>query len=179
MLNAIQQGYATEALAFVSPCIDYFLNHYPCLREVVDPEELNSAALFACATAAKTYDPNKAGISAYFSRAIIHELLKSCRREIRSRSRSVYRVSLTVAERRQAVRCQPLADAAVLALTTLTERDREWIEAHCFEQQSVRSLARQHGVSARQATKILRARLSKLRKATVDQPHWEPVQDED
>lgn len=172
MMNDSQKAYATKAMDLVSPCIDFFLKNYPCLRDVVDGEELESAALFACANAATTYDPKKSGISAYFSRAIIHELLKSCRRELRSQSRSIYRISLKAVEGRQPAKRAPLADAASEALSGLSETDQAWIQAYVVEEQSIRQMSLEKGVTTRQVRKLLAVKLSKLRKATSDQPHW-------
>lgn len=174
MLTAIQQGYSLKALemGLVSKCIDLFLKSYPCLRTVLAPEEMESAAMFACASAARTYDPEKAGISAYFSKAILHELLKSCRREIKSGSQSAYRISLPAIEQRAPAKAEPLADPILAALQSLTDTDRAWIESHVFDGTSIRLFARTEGISARQAAKLLRCRLDRLKRATADQPHW-------
>ncbi len=174
MLTSEQQGYASAAIEMSLPnkCIDYFLKNYPCLRDVLDPEEMNSAALFACASAAKTYNPERAGISAYFSRAILHELLKSCQRELRSGSRSHYRISMKALEMRQPAETKPLADPIIEAFQNMSAEDRRWIERHVFEGASIRFLARTEQISSRQAKKKLRCRLDRLRRATADQPHW-------
>jgi len=175
MLDEKQQGYATAAIEMDlhSKCIDYFIRSYPCLRGVIEPEEMQSAAFFACASAARTYQPEKAGISAYFSRAILHELLKSCQRELKHGTRSVYRISMKALEQRQRVKKQhSLADPTLAAFQLLSDVDRSWIERHVFEGVSIRALSRAEQVSSRQARKLLRLRLDRLRKSSYDQPHY-------
>jgi len=169
MLNQDQQGYAERALELIPPCLHYFLESYPCLREVVDREELESAARLACVMAARTYDPSR-GMSAYFSRAILHELLKSCRSEIRSNgglgalSRSVYRVTLEVIERRLPAREDEGPPAEMLvALHALPAEDRQWITEHVIEGTSIRQMARDKGISTRQVAKLMAAKLGRLR----------------
>ncbi len=171
MLSETQQGYALEAMRLVSPCLSYFLDNYPCLRGVLTPEDMESAAMFACATAATTYDPSRAGISAYFSRAILHELLKACRREIRSGSKSIYRISLRAAECRMTVRLEredgdaDLITSIAQAFSSLSEEDQRWVKAHAIDSMSIRKLAKQENLTTRQAAKLVRAKMAKLRKS--------------
>ena len=176
MLTPEQQGYATAALdmELVPKCCDYFLRSYPCLRELLTPDEMESAAMFACASAASTYNPAKAGISAYFSKAILHELLKSCQRELKHGARSVYRISLHAAELRQPPVGKPLADAVLQAFESLTDEDRRWIERRVFDNASYRVLARAEKISTRQVQKVLRSRLDRLRRTAEESPHVSP-----
>lgn len=174
MLTPEQQGYAREAVRLVAPCLHYFLENYPCLRGVLHPDDMESAALYACATAAATYDPGRAGISAYFSRAILHELLKSCKREIRSGSKSIYRISLRAAECRMKVRTQGEEDATLLAsvaqaFDALSDEDQRWIRAHA-DGVSIREMSRREGITTRQAAKLARVKLARLRKSVQVQP---------
>jgi RNA polymerase sigma factor (sigma-70 family) len=168
MLTHNQRDIAERALEFVAPCLSYFLGSYPCLREVVDREELESAARLACVMAARTFDPAR-DMRAYFSRAILHELLKSCRSEIRSRSGSVYRVELTAIERRlppeQLEDEDHLPSEMLTALHSLPAEDRQWITDHVIEGVSIRQMARNKGISSRQAAKLMAAKLSRLRRS--------------
>jgi RNA polymerase sigma factor (sigma-70 family) len=168
MLTSDQQDIAERALEFVSPCLSYFLGNYPCLREVVDREELESAARLACVMAARTFDPAR-DMRSYFSRAILHEFLKSCRSEIRSRNGSVYRVELAAIERRlPPERLEDedhLTDEMLTALHGLPSEDRQWITDHVIEGVSIRQMARNKGISSRQAAKLLAVKLSRLRKS--------------
>lgn len=176
-LDSKQQAVAEQAMTLVSPCISYFLDSYPCLRGVVSSDELRSAALFACASAARTYDPTRAGISAYFSRAILHELLKACRREIRSGSRSIYRISLAAIEARMDFRPEPkgapvdLLGNVAAAFAKMSDEDRHWLQRHAVEGMSIREIARQEGITTRQAGKLLRAKMARLRKAATQRSY--------
>jgi len=170
MLTHNQRDIAEQALDFVQPCIGYFLVSYPCLREVVDRDELESAARMACVMAARTYDPAR-DMKAYFSRAILHELLKSCRKEIRSHSGSVYRVTLAVIERRLPTRElwdeEPHPPAMLAALHALPDEDRQWITEHVIEGASIRQMARAKGISTRQVAKLMAAKLARLKRLSA------------
>lgn len=173
MLTPEQQGFVQSALDcdLVPKCIDYFLKNYPCLREILTPDEMESAGFYACASAATTYDPARAGISAYFSKAIIHELLKSCQREIKHGAKSVYRISLKAAEQRQPPESKPLTDPILRALQEMTDEDRRWIERRVFDGASFRVLAREKNVSTRQVQKLLKSKLDRLARFVIDSPH--------
>lgn len=168
MLTHSQQDIAERALEFVQPCLAYFMSSYPCLRAVVDRDELESAARLACVMAARTFDPTR-DMRAYFSRAILHELLKSCRSEIRSQSGSVYRVELTTIERRlppeKLEANDHLPSDMLTALHSMSADDQQWIVTHVIEGVSIRQMARDKGISSRQATKLMAAKLSRLRKS--------------
>lgn len=171
MLSDSQRATAEQALELVGPCISYFLDNYPCLREVMTIEDMQSAAAYACASAAKTYDPTRAGISAYFSRAILHELLKSCQRELKGNG--VWRVSLAVAEVRMPLGklaeddpAESMPAPVIEALASMSAEDRRWIQSCTIEGVSVREMSRREGISTRQGAKLLRAKLSRLAKAS-------------
>jgi DNA-directed RNA polymerase specialized sigma24 family protein len=174
MLTQDQQGYAEQALELITPCLHYFLGSYPCLREVVDREELESAARFACVLAARTYDPSRE-LRGYFSRAILHELLKSCRTELRSNGglggMVAYRVTLEVIERKIPARDLESDDGhtaeMLVALHAMTPEDRQWITDHVIEGTSIRQMARDRGISTRQVAKLMAAKLERLRKTAV------------
>lgn len=166
MLTEEQRGYAEEALGLVETCVAFFWQTYPCLRGVLSDAEMISAAYYACASAAKTYDPTRAGVSAYFSKSILHELLKSCQRELRSGSKSVYRISLDEVERRWRKRRPDDRDARVealeQALATLPARDRKWVKAFASHR-SMREISRQTGVPVRRATREVLESLERLK----------------
>jgi|694.fasta_scaffold41325_9 DNA-directed RNA polymerase specialized sigma24 family protein len=171
MLTNHQQVLAERALEFVQPCIGFFIASYPCLREVVDRDELESAARMACVMAARTYDFARGDMRAYFSRAILHELLKSCRKEIRSHSGSVYRVTLEVIERRLPTRDlydeEPHLPEMLAALHALPVEDRQWITEHVIEGASIRQMARDKGISTRQVAKLMAAKLARLKRLSA------------
>jgi RNA polymerase sigma factor (sigma-70 family) len=166
MLSDAQKKYAEQAIALVEPCIAFFIQTYPCLRGVLSEAEMLSAAYYACAAAAKTYDPQRAGVSAYFSKSIMHELLKSCRREIRSDAQSVYRIPLDEVEQRWRKRPQDDRESRVKAmeqsLAALPSRDRNWITAF-VECRSMREVSRKTGVPIRRVTREVNASLQVLR----------------
>lgn len=160
MLTQDQQDIAERALALIPPCIHYFLQSYPCLRGAVDRDELESAARLACVQAAKSFDPAR-GLSAYFSRAIMHELLKSCDRELRNR---MYSVQFTALEGNlPVVRDDETMSEVLTALAGLPAEDRRWITDHVIEGVSIRQLSLTENLSVRQVKKRMAAKLSRLR----------------
>lgn len=170
MLTADQQAAAVAALEIVPHCLRYFTASYPCLRGVLSPDDMESAANYACVTAARTYDPAR-GVSAYFSRAIIHELLKACQRELRGKGK-LYRVPLEAVEMELPSERLQLEDPAqstpapvIQALAGMNDEDRRWIVALTIEGVSVREWSRREKISARQGAKLFRAKLARLAKS--------------
>lgn len=166
MLSPDQQAIAEQALALIPLCINYFLQSYPCLRGAVDRDELEGAARLACVLAAKTFDPTRE-VKAYFSRAIMHELLKTTDREVRSRSGSLYRVEMSAIEKRlpfSRLVDDDIQSEILTALAGLTAEDRRWITDHVIEGVSIRQISLSEGLSVRQVRKLMAAKLARLRK---------------
>lgn len=162
MLTKQQQQLAEKAMELVPLCLRDFRNRYPFLREIAAVADLESAALLAVTKASRTYDPSRAGISAYFSKAIRNACLREIENEIKSRSHSHYRVSFAMLESRQKVENEPLTDPVMRELQNLSDEDRKIIEERAFDNKSIRAFSREWGISTRQAKKQLMIRLDRL-----------------
>lgn len=166
-LTPEQQAIAEKAIALIPVCMAAFWRNFPCLREVAAACDLEGAAQLACCKAARTYKPEKCGISAYFSVAIRNAFLKEIQKEVRSQSHSVYRITLEQAEQRSKPDF-PDMEAALPALQDMPEDVRSWIEAFVFDGSNFSVLGRQHGVHRRTAKKRLRSYLDQLRTCYED-----------
>jgi DNA-directed RNA polymerase specialized sigma subunit len=169
MLTPDQQKLVEEAAQWVPACVKAFLKNMPCLRPVATMCDLDGAAYLACCSAARTYNPEKGSVSAYFSVAIKNAMLQEIQREIATGSTSVYRISPKAAEKRMPVPKSP-EPSAIGPLLELTEEERGWIERHVFDGHSFRSLGRQEGCDPRTAKRRLIASLDKLRQVFDDSP---------
>lgn len=166
-LTPEQQDIASQAISLIPDCLRAFNKNFPCLRKIATVCDLESAARLACCNAARTYKPEKCGISAYFSVAIKNAFLKEIQREMKSRNSSHYRISLQQAEQRSAPEL-PETEAALPALQDMPEEIREWIEAYVFEGGNFSVLGRKHGVHRRTAKKRIRCYLDRLRDSYED-----------
>lgn len=164
MLSSQQRRYATEAALYADECVRYFLAGYPCLRGVLSVDELKSAALMACVVAAATYDPKKGSVRAYFSKAMLHELMKACRTEVRASMHGRVHSAGSNIELAPAPVEHPLAGEIRWAVETASPKDQQVIES-IVEDQSIRGQARQAGESSRQIAKRRVATLSRLKLA--------------
>lgn len=161
-LTAEQQAIAEKAIELIPACMAAFWRNFPCLREIAEVCDLESAAHLACCKAARTYNPSKCGISAYFSVAIRNAFLKEIQKEVKSQSQSIYRITLEQAEQRSTPEA-PDVEAALPALQEMPEDIRSWIESYVFDGSNFSVLGRQHGIHRRTAKKRLKSYLDKLR----------------
>jgi RNA polymerase sigma factor (sigma-70 family) len=170
MLSSEQQEVAEQAMKLVPVCIRTFLNSMPCVRQVAECCDLESAAYVACCKAAKTYDPTRGiGLSAYFSVAIKNAMLREVQKEIKTQAHSIKRIPLEEIHRRQPPKREQ-GESALPALLQLTEEERSWIEKYVFEGASFKAFGRESGRDPRTAKKILMGHLDKLREAYEEQP---------
>jgi len=170
MLTPEQQQTAQEAMKLVPVCIRTFLKAMPCIRQVAECCDLESAAYVAVCKAARTYDPARGvGLSAYFSVAIKNGMLREVQKEIRTQAHSIKRIPLEEIHRRQPPKREQ-GESVLPALLQLTEEERDWIERYVFEGASFRAFGRQTGRDPRTAKKILKSHLDKLRAAVEEQP---------
>lgn len=139
-----------------------FRKRYQCFASIVDRVDLEGAAHLAVTRAARTYDPSKAGVSAYFSRAIVLTCLREIENELKSGAYSPYRISLEAAEHRQPQAAKPLTEPMLAAIQNLSEEDRKVIEERVFDGKSIRAFARDWGISTRQAKRQIMCRLDRL-----------------
>ena len=174
MLTPDQQKLVVEAIKLVPVCVSVFKRSMPCLREVAGRCDLESAGYLACCRAAKTFDPSRAGISAYFSVAIKNGMLREVQKELKSRSGSISRIPFV----EQDIRLQVAAkepSAMSRAIMTLTEEERTLIEKRMSGGAVVDLRQRQEPSSkkkwkAQQARQRLKSSLDKLRRAYEDTP---------
>jgi DNA-directed RNA polymerase specialized sigma subunit len=170
MLTPEQQAIAEQAMKLVPVCVRTFLKNMPCIRQVAECCDLESAAYFACCRAARTYDPTRGvGLSAYFSVAIKNGMLQEVQKELKSQSHSIKRIPLDEIHRRQPPKREQ-GEQALPALLELAEDEREWIEQNVFEGASFRAFGRQTGRDPRTAKKILKSHLDKLKTAVERRP---------
>lgn len=163
MLTEDQQRLVEQAVKLVPVCISVFMKTMPCLRDVAKSCDLESAAYLACCKAARTYRPDAgAGISAYFSVAIKNGILREIQNEIKTRSSSIYRISLEAAEQRQAPKFKSEPDA-MKSLLQLTPEERQWVESFVFDGTSFRAFGREAGCDPRTAKRRIQSHLDKLR----------------
>lgn len=169
-LTPEQQAIAEEASRLVPICVAMFIKKLPCLRPIAQVCDLESAAYMACVKAARTYDPMRGvGISAYFSVAMRNAMLREVQKEVRSQAHSIKRISLDEIYRRSPPK-KPKADAALPAMLSLTDEEREWIEAFVFDGTSFRAFGRMANCDPRTAKKRLRSHLDRLRGQIDEQP---------
>lgn len=170
MLTVEQQRLAESALDLVPVVLVRFKQRYNCFSRLWNQVDLEGAAHVAITRAARTYNPEKAGISAYFSRAIINGCLTAIEKEIKANLHSPWRISLAAAEQRQQQDARPLSDPMLTAIQNLSPEDRRIIEERVFDGKSYRAFAREWGVSSRQARKRIMCRLDKLADHWRDSP---------
>ena len=161
-LTPDQQRLAEQAMEIVPAVLADFRRRYRCFGELADRVDLESTAYLAICQAARTYKPEKAGMSAYFSMAIRNRCLSEIGKEIKSQSHSIYRISLEAAEQRQPPKNKPLTDPLLRELEDLPDEVREVIEARVFDGMSFRAFASEQGVSTRQARKQIMSHLDRL-----------------
>jgi hypothetical protein len=89
-LTAAQQSYAEKAMPLVPMVIGSYLKRNPDLMDVARRCDLDGTAEQAVCQAALTYNPERAGVSAYFSVAIHRAISK----EIQARRNHERRMSL-------------------------------------------------------------------------------------
>ena len=162
MLTREQQQLAEQALELVPVVLVRFKQRYSCFASLWNQVDLEGAAHMAITMAARTFDPQKAGVSAYFSRAIINSCLSAIDKEVKANLHSPWRISLAAAEHRQTQENNPLADPMLTAIQNLSEEDRRVIEERVFDGKSIRAFAREWGISTRQARKQIMCRLDRL-----------------
>jgi DNA-directed RNA polymerase sigma subunit (sigma70/sigma32) len=174
MLTPEQQAVAEEAMKIVPSVIRAFMKNMPCIKQVAQHCDLESAAYVACCKAAKTYDKSKGiGISAYFSVAIRNQMLKEVKKELKSNAHSIMRIPLEQIHDREPPK-REASPTAMPSLLQLTERERDWVERFVFDGQnrggSFRAFGREAGMDHRAAKKLLLSVLDRLRSLADDHP---------
>lgn len=167
-LTGEQQRYAEAAMPVIELAIAAFkrrnYNRYNTVRRC----DLNSAANQAVCLAALTYDPTKAGISAYFSVAIQRALMKevAARERVDRRMLSVWQVF----DKPSNSNCERMKGRAVKALAFLDPYDRRLLEDHLIEGVTLGRLGREQNLHTRTVKKRILKAIEKLRDAESQVP---------
>ncbi len=179
-MTAAQQAVAVRAMALIPACLRDFYKRFACLRPVAANCDLEGAAMLAVCTAARTYDEERAGLSAYFSVAIKNGCLREVQKEIRSQSHSHYRITFEALTQRVKVKNSQVEPSESKVFPTmmagLTETERNWIESWVFDKTSLRAFGRQSGKDPRTAKRLLLSYLDKCR-AVLEPGHGLSDQD--
>ncbi len=173
MLDEEQQKLSEEALKLVPVVLRKFKEKYSCFRSLWNAVDLEGTAHLAITKASRTYDPKKAGVSAYFSRAIVFSCLTAIEKEVRSQMQSPWRISMEAAQHRQRVTNDRshLENPMLSAMKNLSDEDRKIIEERVFDGKSLRAFASQWECSTRQAKKQINLRLDRLAECWRVNPH--------
>ena len=167
-LTVEQQVYVAEAAALIDVVIAAYLKRNHDLIEISQRCDLHGAAQQAACLAALTYDPAKAGISAYFSvamhRAIAKEIMARKRHERRMRA----------AWQAKAEKQNPYSDRmrgrAMKALGMLSPYDRRLLEDYLIEGVTLDRLGREQGLHKHTIRKRISIAVDRLRDAERDLP---------
>ena len=163
-LTPAQQDLAAQAAKLIPVCLKAFYFGFPCLRPVAELCDLESSAMLAVCKAARTYDPGKSGLSAYFSVAIKHACLREVQKEIKSQAHSHYRQPMQSVDLRVAKVVKTSNGEVFKAMNNgLTDTERQWIEEYVFDKTSFRAFGRKYGRDPRTAKRLLMSHLDKLR----------------
>lgn len=167
-LTAEQQGYVATAAGLIEVVIAAFLKRNGDLVEIAQRCDLHGAAQHAACLAALTYDPAKAGISAYFSVAMHRAILK----EITARQRHERRMRVAWQARatQQNHHADRMKGRAIRALTMLCPYDRQLLEDYLIEGVTLDRLGLEQGCHKHTIRKRIKEAVEKLRDAERDLP---------
>jgi len=167
-LTATQQGYAEQAMPLVRIVIGTYLKRNPDLMDVANRCDLSGIAEQAVCQAALTYNPDKAGISAYFTVAIHRALSKEiqARRNHERRMKTAWEI------------CKPhlnphierMKHRAVKALQMLSPYEKQLLEDHLIEGVTLERLGREQRLDRRTIRKRIKRAIERLREAEKDLP---------
>ena len=167
-LSAEQQGYVEKAAPVIRACISAFVLKNPDLRDLAKRCDLEAAAEQAACLAALTYDPTKAGISAYFSVAIRRALFK----EIQARQRHERRMQSAWELCKPALNphIERMKRRATQALQMLSPYEKRLLEDHLIEGVTLKRLGREQDLDPRIIRKRINSAIDRLRDAEKDLP---------
>jgi DNA-directed RNA polymerase specialized sigma24 family protein len=145
-----------------------YLKRNPDLIDVANRCDMDGTAEQAVCLAALTYNPEKAGVSAYFSVAIHRAIAKEvlARRNHERRMRSAWDL------------CKPhlnphierMKHRAVKALQMLSPYEKQLLEDHLIEGVSLERLGREQDLDRRTIRKRIKRAIDRLREAEKDLP---------
>lgn len=167
-LTAEQQRFVEAAMPVIEATIAAFRKRNANRWQTVRRSDLFGAAQQAVCLAALTYNPEKAGVSAYFSVAIQRALMKevSARERVDRRQISVW----TVHDKTTNPNHDRMKERAIKALAFLPPYDRQLLEDHLIEGVTLSRLCREHGIHARTMKKRVLRAIEKLREAESHLP---------
>ena len=167
-LTDTQQGYAEKAMPLVRMVIASYLKRHPDLVNVAFRCDLDGTAEQAVCLAALTYNPEKAGVSAYFSvaihRAISKEVLARQTHERRMRT------AWNVCKPHLNPHIERMKHRAVKALQMLSPYEKQLLEDHLIEGVTLERLGREQDLDRRTIRKRIKRAIDRLREAEKDLP---------
>jgi len=145
-----------------------YLKRNPDLIDVAKRCDLAGTAEQAVCLAALTYNPDKAGISAYFSVAIHRAIFKElqARRNHERRMRSAWEI----AKPHLNPHIERMKHRAVKALQMLSPYEKQLLEDHLIEGVSLERLGREQDLDRRTIRKRINRAIQRLREAEKDLP---------
>ena len=163
-----QQGYAEKAMPLVRMVIASYLKRNPDLVDVAHRCDMDGTAEQAVCLAALTYNPEKAGVSAYFSvaihRAIAKEVLARQTHERRMRS------AWNLCKPHLNPHIERMKHRAVKALQMLSPYEKQLLEDHLIEGVTLERLGREQDLDRRTIRKRINRAIERLREAEEDLP---------
>ena len=163
-----QQGYAEKAMPLVRMVIASYLKRNPDLVDVAHRCDMDGTAEQAVCLAALTYNPEKAGVSAYFSvaihRAISKEVLARQTHERRMRS------AWNLCKPHLNPHIERMKHRAVKALQMLSPYEKQLLEDHLIEGVTLERLGREQDLDRRTIRKRIKQAIDRLREAEKDLP---------
>lgn len=160
-LTVKQKRLAEEAIDLIPKAIRGFEKSFPGVREKLSKVDAVSVANLAIVEAARTYDERKSKPTTYFTKAIVHALLKELRRERRFRYASSDRVTLELAEREQP--CEVWKSDLQVAFSMLTECQRQLVRARYVDRKTFEEMADDLGCDRRTVRRRLLEAIDSLR----------------
>ena len=167
-LSTTQQAYAEKAMLLPRVVIASYLKRNPDLIDVANRCDLEGTAEQAVCLAALTYNPEKAGVSAYFSVAIHRAISKEiqARRNHERRMRTAWEI----AKPQLNPHIERMKHRAVKALQMLSPYEKQLLEDHLIEGVSLERLGREQDLDRRTIRKRIKRAIQRLREAENDLP---------
>ena len=145
-----------------------YLKRNPDLIDVANRCDLEGAAEQAVCLAALTYNPDKAGISAYFSVAIHRAISKEIQARRNHERRT--RVAWEIAKPHLNPHIERMKHRAVKALQMLSPYEKRLLEDHLIEGVTLERLGREQNLDRRTIRKRIKRAIDRLREAEKDLP---------
>ncbi len=167
-LTTSQQAFAEQAMLLTRVVIASHLKRNPDLIDVARRCDLDAAAEQAVCLAALTYNPEKAGVSAYFSVAIHRAISK----EIQARRNHERRMTTAwqLCKPHLNPHIERMKHRAVKALQMLPPYEKQLLEDHLIEGVTLERLSREQRLDRRTIRKRIKRAIQQLREAEKDLP---------